>query len=194
MGWQFPGSLQELVHNKPAMIGLAGAGGLGLVVWYRHRKAAGPASGAGAAAGAGQVSQGYSGGLGGTLDTTGTDLAAYLGDFSAGLSNQLNGWLQQAQQTLTIPPATSPSPPPPQGGGANNNKGPIYTTVQKGWSVDQWIKDLQKGYGPGVRDVTWDSIFAANGGSGSAFDKDILWKGGYGAGNTFKQTMVVRVK
>jgi hypothetical protein len=111
MGFKFPTSLGELAHNKPALFGLAGAGGLGLFVWYRHRAATGGSSGTGQAAAAGQVSQGYSGGLGGTFDSTGTDLASYLGDFSAGLQNQLNDWLNQAKGQLVPPPETSPSPP-----------------------------------------------------------------------------------
>jgi hypothetical protein len=132
--FQFPGSLQELLHNRPALLGLAGAGGLGVFVWYRHRKTGGNAGATAAAAGAGNISSGYSGGMGGTLDTSATDLASYLGDFSSGLNNQLADWLKQLQATQTQqPPESTPSPTPV-------HSGPSVSTVTGGRNVQGYFK------------------------------------------------------
>jgi hypothetical protein len=164
MGFHFPGSLGELAHNKPAMIGLAGAGGLGLFVWYRHRAASGGNSGTGQAAGAGQVSQGYSGGLGGTLDSTGTDLASYLGDFSAGLSNQLNDWLNQAKQQLVPPPETSPSPPWSGGAITSVDDG----TVVGGRNVQGYFEAWNR-HNPSLH-LTWQKFVQLNPGVAKNID------------------------
>jgi len=97
---------QGLLHNRWVWIGGAAAGGVGLAVYLRRKNAAGGAS---STAGA-QASPAYSGGVGG-FDSTGTDVAAWLGNYSGNLQNQLNQYQQQLTDSLaalgTVAPATT---------------------------------------------------------------------------------------
>lgn len=114
---ELPGSWEELKRNKPALIGLAGAGVLGLVVFLRRRNA----GGGGGSAGTATSGTGSAGGVG-TFNSTGTDIASFLGDFSDRLDTQLGGYISQLQSTNS----------------AVQQAGTTTTRVTQG----QWIKPL----------------------------------------------------
>jgi hypothetical protein len=104
---------QALLHNKWALAGLGVAGAAGVFVFLR-RRAAGATSSA-PATGA-QTSPGYAGGVG-TFDSTGTDVANWLGHYSDNLDQQFRDFLAQAARSggaASIPTGTSgtgsPSP------------------------------------------------------------------------------------
>lgn len=105
-----PANFQELLHNKPAMIGLAAAGGVGLFVFLRRHKSDGTDAGSSA----GSTGASIAGGVP-TYDTTATDLAGFLSSWNEGLSNQLTDWLKQAGTQLNPPPESVPSPVGPKG-------------------------------------------------------------------------------
>jgi len=101
---------QGLLHNRWVWIGGAAAGGLGLAVYLRRKNAAGGASqGAGA-----QASPAYSAGSVGGFDSTGTDVAAWLGNYSGNLQTQLNQYQQQLTDSLA---ALQNAPTTPAGTG-----------------------------------------------------------------------------
>jgi hypothetical protein len=97
---------RQLTRNKPLLVGIVGAGALGALVLLRRR--GGPA-GDTATAGAGAGGIGYPG----TVDTTGTDVAAWLGNYSGALQSQLDEYGRSLQDALDglrqIP--TDPVPP-----------------------------------------------------------------------------------
>lgn len=107
--------LQGLLRDKRVLY-VAGIGGaVGLYALWQRKKSGGtgPASAAGA-----NTASGYTG-VGGTFDSTGTDVAAYLGQFSGQVQNQLDAWtntLTGALSGMTPPtptgaPPANPSPP-----------------------------------------------------------------------------------
>lgn len=77
---------RALLHNRWALAGLATAGLVGGIVWYR-RRATGGGGAASSSSGGTQTSPGYAGGPG-TFDSTGTDVAAWLGNYSQNLDAQ----------------------------------------------------------------------------------------------------------
>ena len=103
------GKLQALLRNKKAVLGLAAAGGLGLVVALKKKSAGSSSAGSDAASSAGTGSGGVA-----TYDSTGSDVANQLGQFS----NSINNSLSDFQTTLTnsldalqnVPTGTSNSP------------------------------------------------------------------------------------
>jgi hypothetical protein len=166
-----PQSLQTIIHNKPAMIGLAAAGGVGLFVWLRRGKSdnTGPASSAGStgAAGAAGVP---------SFDSSATDLAGYLGDFSAGLNTQLTQWLQQAQGTLNPPPESTPSPPVHSGPAIT----PISGSVSGGRNVQGYFK-AWNAHDPSLH-LTWQKFLQLNPGVAKNIN---TWGNSSGADDAF---------
>lgn len=105
--------LRALLANRWALAGLGVAGAAGGYVWWRRRNGGGPRP-----AGGGSMAQdtpAYSGGPG-TFDSTGTDVAHWLGDYSANLQNQLDDYQKQLSDALEalkhVPTAGTPSPTP----------------------------------------------------------------------------------
>lgn len=133
-----PFDLKALTKNKPAMIGLAGAAGLGLYVLYKRKQTTGSTSSqptTTATTGTGAV---------GTFDSSGTDIATWLGNYSGNLQNQLDAYqqqltdalsgLQQVQPTQPSQPTTpTPTPPfnPPPPPTTNTPPASHWVTVQK---------------------------------------------------------------
>ena len=106
--------LQGLLHNRWVWIGGAAAAGLGLALYVKAR-----GRGASSAMGA-QASPAYAGGVG-TFDSTGTDVAAWLGNYSGNLQNQLNAYQQQLTASLdalqNVPTGSTGTGAPPADGG-----------------------------------------------------------------------------
>jgi len=91
--------LRGLLHNRWVWIGGAAAAGLGLAVYVRARgKAGAPAA---ATAGTTQGSPAYASGSVGGFDSTGTDVAAWLGNYSGNLQHQLDAYQQQLTDSIT---------------------------------------------------------------------------------------------
>jgi hypothetical protein len=88
--------IRELLHNKWALAGVGVAGAVGVFVWIRSRKAGGGSTSGGVAT----ASPGYTPGGVGSFDTTGTDVAGWLGDYSGNLQGQLDQYQQQLTDTL----------------------------------------------------------------------------------------------
>lgn len=84
----------ELLRNRWVWVGAAGAAGLGAITLLRRRSAGGGSAGAGAS-----ESPAYSGGVGG-FDSTGTDVAHWLGDYSANLDSQFNEFRTSVEDRL----------------------------------------------------------------------------------------------
>lgn len=89
---------RALLHNRWVWIGGAAAGGLGLAMYVKGRK--GPGTGASATVGA-PATPAYAGGSVGGFDSTGTDVAAWLGNYSGNLQNQLDQYHQQLTDSLS---------------------------------------------------------------------------------------------
>jgi len=87
----------KLRHNKWALGGLAAAGGLGLYMLVKKR-------GTGSAASSAADSTGTGTGTGvvgsGTFDSTGTDLASWLGQYQSSLQSTLQQGLQPVTDAL----------------------------------------------------------------------------------------------
>jgi hypothetical protein len=180
-------------------VGLAAAAG-GAALWTKS-KGGGSSSGA---SGQAATQPTYVGA--GSVDTTGTDVASWLGNYSASLQSQYDqqhaewedwgkglldaiGQMSGSPQTI---PSSDPTPQPATPAPAAT--APKYQQVLEGWHVDQWIRDIQKGYGVagGNPNATWESILALNPG----LPKSIA---GQGSGtntelNRFLRTMDVRIQ
>jgi hypothetical protein len=106
--------LQALLHNKWAWAGVGVAGLAGLVALVRRRSSGSSAAGKDAV-GAGNASPAYaSGPIGGPFDSTGTDVANWLGNYSGNLQNQLNEYKQSLLDAISglsaVQPASAPAP------------------------------------------------------------------------------------
>lgn len=113
--------VRALLHNRWALGGLGVAGAAGAYTLYK-RKAAGTKP---TTTGTAQASPGYSGSVGG-FDSTGTDVAHWLGSYSGNLQNQLDAYSGSLSSAVTalqaiganLPaggtgaPAPTPAPPP----------------------------------------------------------------------------------
>jgi hypothetical protein len=96
----------QLLHNRPLMIGVAAAGGLGLIVLLRRR---------GGAGGTDPSSDTVSGNAGGGLpafNSIGSDVAAQLGQADAATAARLQEFLASLRDELSgiIPAAPAPQP------------------------------------------------------------------------------------
>jgi len=97
---------RELLHNRWVWAGVAGAAGLGGIVWWRRRGTT-PAGGGAAETPA------YASGAVGSFDSTGTDVAGWLGRYSGSLDNQFREFQRSVEQQLAAlqvgdaPPAPS---------------------------------------------------------------------------------------
>lgn len=99
---------RALARDKKLWIGVAAAGGVGLLVFLRRGGQAG-----GADAAAADVAGGGGIGYPGTLNTSGTDLAAALSNYSADLQGQLTEFGGTITDALkNIPTGSTPSPKP----------------------------------------------------------------------------------
>ena len=140
-----------LAHNRWVWAGAAGAAGLGAVAWYRRKKS-GPA-GAGATPSATSQTATYTPGGVGYLDSTGTDVAAQLGQYGQAVDQQLAQASQQWQsnfdqftQTVTNKIAQIPTQAPTTP--ASNPSTPTTSvTVQEGNHVDPLLS-LVRAYQP----------------------------------------------
>lgn len=142
--------LQALIHDRRFQVAAAGVAAVGGFVWYQRRK-----SGGGAAAGtpSAPTAAGYQ--QGGTLDTSGTDIANWLGQYSGSLQNQLDAYAQSLSDaeahlgamppsgsttTGTTTPGTggtvsSPAAPPPAPAAAHQTvKVVAFTSSNPAWN------------------------------------------------------------
>jgi hypothetical protein len=110
-----PFDVKALLHNKPALIGVGVAGAAGLYVLLRRKSTTGTtASDASTTTGGATTGTGFP-------DTTGTDVAGWLGTQSGQLAAQQEQFLQQLQQlqqssgggTAAIPPTQPTGTMPP---------------------------------------------------------------------------------
>lgn len=117
---------RALLHNKWALAGLGVAGAAGAYVLIRRQ-----ASGGGGSSSGSQASPAYSGGVG-SFDSTGTDVAGWLGNYSGNLQNQLDEYQRQLRDALggltNVPPGDS-------GTGSSS----AWVNVFGGQGVDDWI-------------------------------------------------------
>lgn len=131
---------QGLLHNKWVWAGGAVAGGAGLIVLLRKR-AQGGTGGTPSAAGGTQYTPAYSSGSVGGFDSTGTDVASWLGNYSAGLDNQLAAYSQQLTDALagigTIPSGTT---------GTGAGPGATSASIAAGTNEYDWADQNLKGY------------------------------------------------
>lgn len=92
--------LRGLLHNRWAWAGVGVAGLAGLVAFMRRRRSSSAAGGS--AVGASNASPAYaSGPVGGPFDSTGTDVANWMGQYSGNLQNQLNEYKQSLTDAVT---------------------------------------------------------------------------------------------
>lgn len=97
---------KALAKNKKAWVGVGAAAALGLFVFYRRRKAAAaglPGTSTSAAAGGTAT-----GGAGAVADTTGYDLASFLGNYSQSLQDQLTAGLNAIKDANGAAASTPP--------------------------------------------------------------------------------------
>lgn len=101
--------VSQLLHDKRFWVAGGLAAAIGLGVWWQRRHANS------SAAASGQMVAGGAGGVG-SFDSTGSDIAAALGDQTGQVQDVLQQFLNQLQGTLAgagqIPPAHTPSPTP----------------------------------------------------------------------------------
>jgi LysM repeat protein len=95
--------VQGLLHNR-WFLGAAGLSGVaGLYVLYKRKSAGGSTSQSGGGAGA-QASPSYASGSVGSFDSTGTDVANWVGQYSGNLDNQFKEFQKNvADQLAAIP-------------------------------------------------------------------------------------------
>lgn len=130
-------TIKGLFKNKYALAGVAVAAGAGGYVLYRRSKAAG----GGTTPDAASTATGVTGVGSGTADTTGNDVATWLGSYSQNLQNTLNQSLTGYGQTLTdalkgITP-TTPAPTTSNNPFPGTPK-PTKTVTTKALAGDTW--------------------------------------------------------
>lgn len=104
---------KSLAKDKKAWIGVGAAAGLGGLVYMRRKKAAGAgAPGTSTAAMAGGTAPG---GVA-MADTTGNDLASFLGNYSQSLQDQLTAGLNAIKDASGAGATATPTPPKSIGG------------------------------------------------------------------------------
>jgi hypothetical protein len=119
--------LQKLLHNKWALAGLGGAAALGLGVWYTKRGKGGSGSASGATDTSGTSGTTYTGT--GTVDTSGSDIANWLGQQSGNFQTQFDAFSKQQTDFLTqLGTITGGSGSGTTGGtSGNGSKTKVYT-------------------------------------------------------------------
>lgn len=85
---------RALLTNRWALAGVGVAAAAGLYVLYKRR------GGGGSGGGMAQEAPGYAGGGVGSFDSTGTDVAAWLGQYSASLQAQLDEYKREVTDAL----------------------------------------------------------------------------------------------
>lgn len=109
--------LRSLANDKRVQVGgVAAAGGAGLFVWYRKKHSAAATSSSSAASTDGSDSTTPAAYVPGSFpDTSGTDIASWLGQNEAAFTTELQQYLAGLQNTTPAPPSTpSPTPTTPQ--------------------------------------------------------------------------------
>lgn len=95
--------LLALAKNKKAWVGVGGAAALGGFVYLRRKKAgAAPAPGTSTGAAAGATAPG---GAGAVADTSGYNMASFLGNYSQSLQDQLTAGLNAIKDTTNAAPS-----------------------------------------------------------------------------------------
>ena len=152
--------VRALLHNKWALAGAGVAGVAGIVVYLRRKAAGGSTSSSTGA----QSSPAYSGGVGG-FDSTGTDVAAQLGQYQANTQNILDQYQQQLTGALAglsqVPAGTTGTGTGPA---TQAQAGPQTVSIGKGSN----LYDFAAGHG-----TTLDQLRTLNPG----LDKLINWSG-----------------
>jgi hypothetical protein len=153
-------NLATMLKDKRLLIGVGVAAAVGLVVLVRRKQTTGTS-----ATTSGTSTTGTTGGAVGSVDTAATDIAGWMGDYSQSLQNQLDQYTKTLTDTLAGLKADTPSSNP-----ATENPAPVteinepkYLGVRKGWTVNQWIRDLQSGNEGGIAtDISWDKLLQLN--------------------------------
>lgn len=139
---------RALLHDRRVWLaGAVAAAGLGAVTFLRRRKTGAgydTASPQGTAAG----SIGYPAGV----DTTGTDVASWLGNYSGSLQRQLDEYGKTLTDSLsaigqtTRPPGT-PNPTGPGQPGTGTRTAPPRVSVPLNTNIYTWLNQLNTSYG-----------------------------------------------
>lgn len=87
---------QSLIKDRRFQLAAGATAAVGGYVWYQRRKAGGSSS---TAAGSSSTTAGYP--SSGGVDTTGTDVANWLGQYSGSLQNQLDAYAQSLNDAVT---------------------------------------------------------------------------------------------
>jgi hypothetical protein len=138
-----PTGLQHKVGGLPqwAWIGLATAAAVVGMVWWKSRSTAASTTS--------------------TTPTTTADTSGQATGLSTEQYESLLALLRDIQGNQSTPVNTTPTPTPTPTPTAPTD---VYSSVMKGWGVNQWIRDLQSGYGEGGGNpnITWDQLVAMN--------------------------------
>lgn len=171
-----------LLRNRTMLYGVAAAALLGAVVLVRRKQTTGSSSSSPA-----PDSRGGGIGMPGMVDTTGTDVATWLGNYSQGLQTQLDDYqrgLTDAIEGLRqIPP---PAPTPAPGGGfttmpippdvgsrlrpaptpaPQSNTSVSRLSVPLNFNAYEWVAQVSRSYNPAL---TWQRFTELN--PGLSFD------------------------
>jgi hypothetical protein len=134
-----PTGLQHKVAGLPqwAWIGLATAAAVVGMVWWRSRSSATTTP----------------------TNTTTPDTSGQANGLSTEQYESLLAILRDLQGNQSTPVNTDPTPTPTPTAPTDT-----YSSVQQGWGVNEWIRDLQQGHGEGGGnpDITWDKLVAMN--------------------------------
>jgi hypothetical protein len=149
-------NLKNLMKDRRFQFAAVGVVGVAGAVWYLRRNPSTNAVGATAAAGA-QASRGY---VQGGADTTGTDIASFLGSWGAQQNQALQAYIDSIKNTGS--PAGTGVGGQPNGYGTNPlTWAQTYQQGLAGKYVEAYVKD--RGY-----TGSWADIAAANKGTVSA--------------------------
>ncbi len=145
---------RSLLTNRWALGGVAVAAGAGGYVLYRKNKTGGSSqSGGGAGA---QATPSYASGAVGSFDSTGTDVANWLGNYSQNLDNQFKEFQKNvAAQLATIPAAptgtggqtTANNPATPAPAAAGPAPLPTTLTAPANTNLYNWSQQIEQQYG-----------------------------------------------
>lgn len=137
--------VRALIHNR-WFLGAAGvAGAAGIYTLYRRRSSSGGGS-SGGGAGA-QATPAYASGSVGGFDSTGTDVAAWLGNYSQNLDNQFKEFTKTVEDRLAAIPAGTNGTGTQTPSNAPQVNLPSSLTVPAGTNLYNWAQQTEGQYG-----------------------------------------------
>lgn len=147
--------VRALLHNRWILGGVGLAAVAGVYVLIKKQRSGGGASTS--QAGGGSTNPTYASGSVGSFDSTGTDVASWLGNYSANLDNQFKEFQKNVSDQLAgIPTGPTGTGAPTASNDPSPASLPDSLTAPAGVNLYNWSQDIESRYG--VSSAVFDQI------------------------------------